>query len=74
MRRPEMVGLSVAIIENGQITFAKGYGKTEKRGDAVTADTVFRWASVSKSVGSATASLDPRRCSVSAQRHGAERV
>jgi len=57
MRRPEMVGLSVAIIENGQITFAKGYGKTEKRGDAVTADTVFRWASVSKSVGSATALL-----------------
>lgn len=57
MRRPEMVGLSVAIIENGEITFAKGYGKTEKGGDAVTADTVFRWASVSKSVGSATALL-----------------
>jgi len=52
MRRPEMVGLSIAIIENGQITFAKGYGQTEKGGDAVTADTVFRWASVSKGVQS----------------------
>ena len=57
MRRPEMVGLSIAIIENGQITFAKGYGQTEKGGDAVTADTVFRWASVSKGVGSAAALL-----------------
>ncbi len=57
MRRPEMVGLSVAIIENGQVTFAKGYGVTEKGGDAVTDDTVFRWASVSKGVGSAAALL-----------------
>lgn len=57
MRRPEMIGLSVAIIENGQITFAKGYGQTAKGGDSVTADTVFRWASVSKGVGSATALL-----------------
>ncbi len=57
MRRPEMVGLSVAIIENGQITFAKGYGRTERGGDKVTADTVFRWASVSKGVGAAAALL-----------------
>jgi beta-lactamase class C len=55
MRRPEMVGLSVAIIENGQITFSKGYGQTERGGPSVTKDTVFRWASVSKGVGAATA-------------------
>ena len=57
MRRPEMVGLSIAIIENGELTFSKGYGRTEKGGDPVTADTVFRWASVSKGVGSAAALL-----------------
>ncbi len=57
MTRPEMIGLSVAIIENGQITFAQGYGLTQKGGDAVSADTVFRWASVSKGIGSATALL-----------------
>lgn len=57
MRRPEMIGLSVAIVENGAITFAKGYGETERGGPPVTADTVFRWASVSKGVGAATALL-----------------
>lgn len=57
MRRPEMIGLSVAIIENGQMTFAKGYGVTKKGGEPVTADTVFRWASVSKGLGAATALL-----------------
>lgn len=57
MRRPEMIGLSIAIVENGTLTFSKGYGLTEKGGDNVTADTVFRWASVSKGVGSAAALL-----------------
>ena len=57
MRRPEMIGLSVAIIENGQMTFAKGYGHTEKGGPAVTAETVFRWASVSKGLSAAAALL-----------------
>ena len=57
MRRPEMIGLSIAIIENGTVTFSQGYGQTEKGGDKVTADTVFRWASVSKGVGSAAALL-----------------
>ncbi len=61
MSRPEMIGMSVAIIENGQITFAQGYGLTQKGGDAVSdavsADTVFRWASLSKGIGSATALL-----------------
>ncbi len=55
MQHPDMVGLAVAIVENGEITFAKGYGETLKgSGDPVTSDTVFRWASVSKSVAAAT--------------------
>lgn len=46
----EIVGLAVAVIDQGEIKFAKGYGVTEFGGDPVTADTVFRWASVSKGV------------------------
>lgn len=54
-----MVGLAVGIVENGRITFLKGYGETEAgSGDPVTPDTVFRWASVSKGVaGSMVAKL-----------------
>ncbi len=47
-----MVGLSVAVIENGEVTFAEGYGVTRFGGDAVSKDTVFRWASLSKGVAS----------------------
>ena len=48
----EIVGLAVAVIENGEITFAEGYGKTRLDGEPVTDDTVFRWASLSKGVAS----------------------
>jgi beta-lactamase class C len=55
MDQPGMVGLSVAIVERGEIVFAKGYGETVKgSGDKVSADTVFRWASVSKSIAAST--------------------
>jgi beta-lactamase class C len=51
MTKPAMVGLAVGVVENGRITFLQGYGETEAgSGDPVTADTVFRWASVSKGV------------------------
>ena len=51
MKKPTMVGLAVGIVENGRITFLKGYGETlEGSGDPVTPDTVFRWASCSKGV------------------------
>ena len=50
---PGMVGLAVGIVENGRITFLKGYGETEAgSGEPVTPETVFRWASVSKGVAS----------------------
>ena len=49
--RPGMVGLAVGVVENGRITFLKGYGETHQgSGEPVTEDTVFRWASVSKGV------------------------
>ncbi len=55
MLKKRMVGLSVGIVENGELTFAKGYGETLKgSGSRVTKDTVFRWASVSKGVAAAT--------------------
>ena len=51
MADPSMVGLSVAVVENGQISFARGYGTTQTVGGSpVDAHTVFRWASLSKGV------------------------
>lgn len=51
MQRPAMVGLAVGVVENGRITFLKGYGETAAgSGDPVTPETVFRWASCSKGV------------------------
>ena len=51
MADPAMVGLAVAVVENGEIRFARGYGETVAgSGQAVTTDTVFRWASLSKGV------------------------
>lgn len=51
MRDPEMVGLAVAAVENGRLTFVNGYGFADREaGLPVTPQTVFRWASVSKGV------------------------
>lgn len=49
--KPTMVGMAVGVVENGRITFLRGYGETlAATGEPVTPDTVFRWASVSKGV------------------------
>lgn len=54
MRQRDMVGLAVGTVENGNIRFLKGYGETTAgSGNRVTPDTVFRWASLSKSVAAA---------------------
>ncbi len=51
MRDPAMVGFAVAVVENGRITYAKGFGTTQGAGgEPVTNRTVFRWASLSKGV------------------------
>lgn len=48
--KKSVVGIAIVTIENGQISFAKGYGTTTdgSEGTPVDAHTVFRWASVSK--------------------------
>ncbi len=57
--RPEMAGLAVAVVEGGKLRFVRTYGVVDKTTQVpVTANTVFRWASVSKTVaGSLAASL-----------------
>lgn len=51
MQGDRMIGLAVGVVENGEIRFLKGYGETVAgSGEAVTTDTVFRWASLSKGV------------------------
>jgi beta-lactamase class C len=57
--RPEMAGLAVAVVEAGELRFVGTYGVADRStGAPVTAKTVFRWASVSKTVtGTLAASL-----------------
>lgn len=54
-----MEGLAVAVVEDGRLSFVRGYGLTSaKDGEPVDAHTVFRWASLSKTVsGTLTAKL-----------------
>lgn len=54
--RPEMAGLAVAVVEDGELSFVRTYGVVDKStGVVVTPLTVFRWASVSKTVTGALA-------------------
>ena len=49
-RRPEMTGLAVAVVEDGELRFVRAYGVADAAtGAPVTPHTLFRWASVSKS-------------------------
>jgi beta-lactamase class C len=49
--RPEMAGLAVAVVEEGQVRFVRTYGFVDRStGAPVTPKTLFRWASVSKTV------------------------
>lgn len=51
MQRPEMTGLAVAIVEDGQMIYSKGFGFKERgKRERVNEHTVFRWASLSKAV------------------------
>lgn len=59
MESEGMMGLGVAVVENGEITFAEGFGLTEEGGQPVDAQTRFRWASVSKGLsGTLAAELE----------------
>lgn len=56
-----MEGLAIAVVENGRLSFVQGYGLTSAQdGEKVDADTIFRWASLSKTVA-ATLSADLAR-------------
>ncbi len=51
MQHFQVPGVSIAVINNGEIVWAKGYGVTEAGGThAVTTDTVFQACSISKPV------------------------
>lgn len=51
MQQHHVVGLSLAIMQEGMIIKAKGYGTTEKDGTSpVTPDTLFQAGSISKAV------------------------
>ena len=54
----EVPGLSVAIVKDGKVVFAKGYGVKEKGGrEAVDADTLFAIASNTKAFTSAALAI-----------------
>jgi len=48
MEELHVVGASVAVIHNGKIEWAKGYGLRQAGGDPVNADTLFQAGSISK--------------------------
>ena len=51
MAGQELVGLAVGIIQDGQIAYLKGYGLADREQHVpVTRQTMFRWASISKSL------------------------
>ena len=50
-QRSEMAGLAIAIVEDGELRFVRTYGVIDRDTNVpVTLATVFRWASVSKTV------------------------
>lgn len=51
MARQNIVGMAVGIVKNGNIYYARGYGHADlARQQAITADTIFRWGSISKTL------------------------
>jgi CubicO group peptidase (beta-lactamase class C family) len=50
MREAKVPGVSVAVINDGKIEWARGFGVTRIDGPAVTPDTLFQAASISKTV------------------------
>ena len=57
-QRSEMAGLAVAIVENGELRFVRSYGVVDRNTNVpVTLNTVFRWASVSKTVAGTMAAV-----------------
>jgi CubicO group peptidase (beta-lactamase class C family) len=55
MKELNVPGVSVAVIHNGQIEWARGYGVTRIGGPPVTPDTMFQAGSISKPVATMAA-------------------
>ncbi len=53
LERTAIPGMSVAVVRDGKVVYAKGFGVKEVgKPDVIDADTVFQLASLSKSIGS----------------------
>ena len=51
MLKQEIVGCAVGVVKNGEVVHLKGYGHQDKlRTKPITKETVYRWASISKTV------------------------
>ena len=51
MKRQELVGLAVGVIMDGRVVYTQGYGWADREKQVpVTRATMFRWASISKSL------------------------
>ncbi len=50
MEELHIPGVSIAVVHNGAIEWAKGYGVRQTGGDAVKTDTIFQAGSISKPV------------------------
>ena len=56
MQRQALVGAAIGVIAGGEIVYLKGYGLADRASSVpVTRKTLFRWASISKSVTSVAA-------------------
>lgn len=56
MARQELPGLAVGVIQNGNIVHVQGYGFVDpEETKPVTTNTIFRWASISKTLTAVTA-------------------
>lgn len=50
LRMYDTLGASIAVIQNGEVTFLHTYGKTKLGGEDITSDTLFQAGSISKMV------------------------
>jgi len=55
-------GVSIAVIHDGKLEWARGFGVTKVGGPPVTADTLFQAGSISKPVTAMAAPCRRRRC------------
>ncbi len=56
MQKEQIVGMAIGIIENGKVDYLKGYGLADREKNIpVTTETMFRWASCTKSMAAIAA-------------------